>query len=112
MLAVAESSAGSLDEELPPYMVFDRTHLERWRGHVLVELADRAAEAPLRRAMDEMDSSFTRAGAAVRIDLAAALQARGEREEAGEHLGEAERLARRVRSRRQLTRLRRLRGSS
>ena len=112
MLTEAESSADALDGELPPYLVFNQTHLDRWCGHTLVLLNDPAAEERLRQSIDDMDSSFTRAGAALRIDLATALQSRGEKAESAEYLGQAELLARRVGSRRQMMRLQRLRGSS
>lgn len=56
-----------------------------------------------------MDSSFTPAGAALRIDRAAALQSRGAKAEAAAQLKKAELLARRVRSRRQMVRMERLR---
>jgi transcriptional regulator with XRE-family HTH domain len=112
MLSVAESVADAFGGELPPYLVFNQTHLERWCGHTLVLLRDPAAEARVRQSIEDMDSSFTRAGAALRIDLAASLQTRGETAEAAEHLKEAELLARRVGSRRQMLRLQRLRNAS
>jgi transcriptional regulator with XRE-family HTH domain len=112
MMAVAERAAEHLDGELPPYLVFNQAHLERWLGHSLVLLGDPAAEERLRCAADSMDRTFTRAGAALRIDLAAALLRRGERDEADLLLRQAELLARKASSRRQLGRLRRLREAS
>jgi hypothetical protein len=91
-------------------LVFNEAHLDRWVGHSLVLLGDPAAEAPLLRAAERMDASFTRATAALRIDLATSLRQRGEPEHAVEHLRQAEDLARRVGSRRQLGRLRQLRS--
>lgn len=112
MLSTAESVANGLEADLPPYLVFNGTHLDRWIGHSLVLLDDSAAEQPLRRAAADMDPSFTRAEAALRVDLACTLRSRGEREEAAEHLRRAEMLATRVGSRRQFERVRRLRGAS
>jgi len=112
LLLVAESMADSIDGELPPYLVFNQIHLERWCGHTLVLLKDPAAEGRLRRSIDDLDPTFIRAAAALRIDLATALKGRGEKDEAEDQLRQAELLARRVGSRRQLARLQRLRISS
>ena len=50
MIRRAEEGADGLDGERPPYLVFDATHLNRWLGHTLVELADPAGEERLRSA--------------------------------------------------------------
>lgn len=107
MLTTAQGASDSL-EDLPPYMVFDEAHLDRWIGHSLVLLGDVAAETSLRRAAIDMDGSFTRAQAALEVDLACAIRDSGEREEAAVHARRAESLAIKVGSRRQLKRLRRL----
>ena len=112
MLRRAESDAGSLGDALPPYLVFDQVHLERWIGHTLVLLGDPAAVGTLRQAADGMDPSFIRADASLRLDLASALRQQGSLEESAIELQKAEALARRVGSRRQLNRLRRLRSAS
>ena len=108
----AESSADALKGAVPPYLVFDGTHLDRWIGHTLVILGDKAAEEQLRVAGAKMDGSFTRAAASLNLDLATVLLRRGEKEEATHLLLRGEQLARQVSSRRQLTRARRLRAAS
>jgi hypothetical protein len=108
MLCKAEADADCTGGNLPPYVVFNEAHLDRWIGHSLVLMGDSAAEEPLRRAAEEMDPTFARARAALEVDLACAL--RGvENDEAEEHLQRAEALATKVRSRRQLDRVHRLR---
>jgi transcriptional regulator with XRE-family HTH domain len=112
MLHSAESQVDALQGERPPYLVFNATHLDRWVGHTLALLGDSAAEQRLRQAEAEMDASFTRASASLGLDLATSLLRRGEREEANERIAQAELLARRVGSRRQLARAQRLRTAS
>ena len=97
----------SHDPELP-YIVLDPIHLARWRGNALARLGDAAATADLRRALDGLDASFTRARAALHVDLAYALLAADRRGEAEAELGEAKTLATRVGSARQRRRIRRL----
>jgi transcriptional regulator with XRE-family HTH domain len=111
MLTTAQSTSNSLTADLPPYLVFDEAHLDRWIGHSLVLLGDKAATTTLRRAAGDMDGSFTRARAALHIDLALALRDRGEPEEAAMHVRRAESLATKVRSRRQLERVRQLQAA-
>lgn len=111
MLTRAQSASRSM-ADLPPYLVFDEAHLDRWIGHSLVLLGDKAAEGSLRRAAADMDGSFTRAQAALEVDLARTLRDRGEHEEATAHASRAKSLAIKVRSRRQLERLRRLQAVS
>jgi hypothetical protein len=101
-----------LSTERPPYLVFDSTHLDRWVGHTLVLLEDPAAETQLRRVEHDMDSTFARAGAALHLDLAAVLFRRGAAEEGRDELSQAESVAGRVGSRRQLERAKRLRAAS
>lgn len=112
MLHAAESQVDALQGECPPYLVFNATHLDRWVGHTLALLGDSAAERRLRQAEAEMDASFTRASASLGLDLATSLLRRGEREEANQRISQAELLARRVGSRRQLARAQRLRTAS
>lgn len=112
LLAEAERAEGELDHEKPTYLVFDRTHLRRWIGHTLVIVHDKAAERALREAMDRMDPTFARASASLSLDLAAALMAKDERQEAGRLLSQGEQLARAVGSRRQLARAQKLRVAS
>lgn len=61
-----------------PYVVLDQTHLARWRGHALARLGDTEAIEVLTGALDGLDSSFTRAATALRVDLATAYVAQGE----------------------------------
>ena len=112
MLHTAESEVDALQGERPPYLVFNATHLDRWVGHTLALLGDSAAEQRLRQAEEQMDTSFTRASASLGLDLATSLLRRGEREEANQRISQAELLARRVGSRRQLARAQRLRTAS
>ena len=112
MIARAESEICDVEEERPPYLVFNATHLERWIGHTLVKLGDPAAASRLLHAAQDMDGSFTRASASLHLDLYCALIQQGRRDEASEHLRQAEQLARTVGSRRQLARLRKLRAAS
>ena len=112
MLAISESLVDHLAGERPPYLVFDRTHLERWVGHNLALMDDPAAEPKLRQVQSELDGTFTRAGAALHLDLATSLMHRGVIDEAKHEIARAESLARRVGSRRQLQRARRLLGNS
>jgi transcriptional regulator with XRE-family HTH domain len=111
-LALAETTVDSLEEDRPPYLVFNATHLDRWLGHTLAILGDAAAEDRLRGAEAGMDTTFTRARASLSLDLATALMKRGDREEASERLTQADRLAKQVASRRQLARVSRLRAAT
>jgi transcriptional regulator with XRE-family HTH domain len=104
------------DQQLPrasaepglPYLALDEVHLARWRGHSLARLGDTEAIGDLRSALDRMDHSFTRAEAALRCDLATALLARGEQEEATREVVSATELASRTGSVRQQRRIQRL----
>jgi transcriptional regulator with XRE-family HTH domain len=111
-LSLAETTVDALEGDRPPYLVFNATHLNRWVGHTLAVMGDAAAEERLRHAEAGMDGSFTRARASLNLDLATALRKRGEYEEAGQRLSQAERLAKQVASRRQLARVRQLRAAS
>jgi transcriptional regulator with XRE-family HTH domain len=111
-MATAESLAAGLDEERPPYLVFDQVHLQRWMAHSLVLMHDPAAEPILRSVGERMDRTFTRAGAGMHLDLAASLLLIGADDEAKVQLAAAEGLARRVGSRRQLARAQSLRAAS
>lgn len=94
------------DPELP-YIQLDRTHLARWHGNALARLGDAAAVGRLYEAIDAPDVSL-RARAGVHTDLAYALAASGDDEEAGVQLKRARDLAQRAASRRQLRRIRQL----
>ncbi|MGI5469463.1 XRE family transcriptional regulator [Streptomyces sp. CA-132043] len=71
-------------------------HLSRWRGNALALLGDDDAVGSLYEALDTMDPTFVRAQAGLRCDLAQAHQARGEVDQAREHLQRAKLLANRT----------------
>jgi tetratricopeptide (TPR) repeat protein len=91
-----------------PYLALNETHLARWRGNCLVLFGDPQVADELGTALSAMDGSFTRAGAGLRCDLAAALHVRGERDEARRHLARARELAQLTGSARQRRRIREL----
>jgi tetratricopeptide (TPR) repeat protein len=88
-----------------PYLALDTTHLARWRGNCLVQFGDTATVGDLTAALAGMDSTFTRAEAGLRCDLAAALHAAGDRHEARQHLRHATELAQLTGSARQRRRI-------
>src|SRR5207245_2647421 len=53
LMRVAESTSDALGGDLPPYLVFNRVHLDRWIGHTLTLMGDRAAIERLRAAAEE-----------------------------------------------------------
>lgn len=91
-----------------PFIALDETHLARWRGHSLARIGDEEATRDLYAAVENMDTSFTRAEAGLRCDLAHALAMRGERGEAHVHAARARRLAQQVGSVRQRRRIEKL----
>ncbi len=95
-----------------PYVILDSVHLARWRGHVLARFGDPEAVDVLTGALDQLDPSFARAEAALRVDLATALAAAGERDEARNHADRASALAGRLGSTRQRRRCERWQRSS
>ncbi|MEY9950172.1 helix-turn-helix domain-containing protein [Kitasatospora sp. GAS1066B] len=76
-----------------PSIYFNDNVLARWRGRALVHLGEAAALDELYDALAENDATFIRATAGLRCDLARAHLARGERDEAIDHLRHARRLA-------------------
>ncbi len=95
------------DPEVPGIML-NTTHLMRWRGNALALLGDSTATDELYTALARLDSTFTRAEAGLRCDLAQAHLARGELGEAREHAIRARQLANQtgsVRHRRRIERL-------
>lgn len=84
-------------------------HLARWRGNVLAMLGDNDAVGSLYEALDSLDATFTRAESGLRSDLAQAHLARGEYDQAQEHLRGAQLLASRTGSVRQRRRIDQLR---
>jgi hypothetical protein len=91
-----------------PYVALDAAHLARWRGHALVRFGDPEATAVLTDARKRLDPSFVRAETALCVDLATALAATGDRDEARTHAHHADRLAAQVGSARQRRRVRTL----
>jgi transcriptional regulator with XRE-family HTH domain len=84
------------------------SHLARWRGNVLAALGDENAMVSLYEALESLDPTFIRAESGLRCDLAQAHLARGEYDQAQEHLRSARLLASRtgsVRHRRRIDQL-------
>ena len=90
--AAALLPADPVDPALP-FLFLEGVHLDRWRGHALARLGDIQAIEVLSYALDRLDPTFTRAEAALRVDLAVAFAAKGELTWAQNHAKRAERLA-------------------
>lgn len=70
-----------------PYLALDDVHLARWRGHALARVGDPDAVRVLAGALHAHDAEFTRAEAALRVDLTVAYLAAGDAESAtAQHL--------------------------
>ncbi|MGW4821587.1 XRE family transcriptional regulator [Streptomyces sp. NPDC004227] len=83
-------------------------HLARWRGNALALIGDDDAVSNLYTALETADPTFIRASAGLRCDLAQAHLARGEYDQAHEHLRQARLVASRtgsVRHRRRIEQL-------
>lgn len=105
-LAAAERTLPNQDDmQSTPYLSLDEVHLARWRGHTLTRLRDPAAVQVLTEALEQLDPSFTRAEAALRCDLAAALLHDENRDEAVVQARAAQALAAQTGSVRQRRRL-------
>lgn len=61
-----------------PYVGLDDVHLARWRGHALARIGDPEAVPVLTGALRDHDAEFTRAEAALRVDLSFAHIAAGD----------------------------------
>ncbi|WP_199815448.1 XRE family transcriptional regulator [Streptomyces griseus] len=83
-------------------------HLTRWRGNALALIGDDEAVGSLYTALDNADPTFIRASAGLRCDLAQAHIARGEYDQAHEHLRQARLTANRTGSVRQRRRIEQL----
>jgi hypothetical protein len=88
-----------------PYVALDPVHLARWRGHALARFGHPDAIAVLTDALDRLDPTFVRAETALRVDLATALAANDDRDEARTHADHAAQLAAQVGSARQRRRV-------
>lgn len=106
----AELIGSGRDNTTASYLVFDQTHLTRWRGSALARLGKREAIDVLSTALDQLDPTFARAETALRVDLARVLSANGEPAEARAHAERARLLAAQVGSTRQRRRLEALTG--
>lgn len=91
-----------------PFLFLAGTHLDRWRGNALSKLGDAAAIDQLSHALPLLPADFVRARAGMLVDLAFAHAAAGDRDAALEHARQAKRLAKQIRSDRQLRRVSRL----
>lgn len=80
-------------------------HLARWRGHALARIGDPEAVPVLTDALQAHDAEFTRAEAALRVDLVLAHLAAGDPESAAEQRQKATIVADSVGSVRQRRRL-------
>ncbi len=94
-----------------PYVALDTVHLARWRGHALARFGHPHAITVLTDALNRLDPSFVRAETALRVDLATAHAASGDRDEARDHADHAALLAAQVGSARQRRRLASLRAT-
>lgn len=99
---------GDTNDPTLPFIALDETHLARWRGHSLARIGNEDATRDLYNAVEKMDTTFTRAEAGLRCDLAHALTLRGERDEAQTQAVRARKLAAQVGSVRQRRRIERL----
>lgn len=88
-----------------PYVALDPVHLARWRGHALARFGHPDAITVLTDALSRLDPSFVRAETALRVDLATALAANGDQDEARTHADHAARLAAQLGSARQRRRV-------
>lgn len=88
-----------------PFLFLAGGHLDRWRGNAMSKLGEPDAIDQLNKALPLLPNEFTRARAAMLVDLAYAHAAAGDREAALTHARQAKRLAMQIKSDRQLRRL-------
>jgi hypothetical protein len=105
--AVGHLPSDHQDPELPFLMLSD-AHLGRWRGNVLAKLGDSGAVDQLYAALPGTQGESSRAEATLRTDLALALTAVGELDEARTQARQARELIDLLGSVRLRRRLRRL----
>ncbi|MGH3754151.1 MAG: hypothetical protein ACRDRP_15940 [Pseudonocardiaceae bacterium] len=94
-----------------PYVALNPVHLARWRGHALARSGHPDATTVLTDALNHLDPSFVRAETALHVDLATALAANGNQDEARTHAERARTLAEGLGSQRQHRRLKTLTAS-
>lgn len=83
LCAFDEAAAAMPSDRTPasggePYVGLDDVHLARWRGHALARIGDPEAVPVLTDALLDHDAEFTRAEAALRVDLTFAHLAAGD----------------------------------
>lgn len=88
-----------------PFLFLKGPHLDRWRGHAFARLGEPEAAPVLIRSLERLDSTFTRAETALRVDLAIALTT-VDPTSARDQMRHAERLATEIGSARQQRRIR------
>jgi tetratricopeptide (TPR) repeat protein len=91
-----------------PYVALDPVHLARWRGHALARIGEPDAVVVLSSALANLDPTFARAETGLRVDLASAFLAIGEREQARVQVARAAILAVEIGSARQQRRIKQL----
>jgi hypothetical protein len=99
--------ADYMDAELP-FLMLDQHHLARWRGHCLARLGADEAVEDLTAALEGIRNGSVRAETGLRVDLALALTARGDVEQAQQHARRAAELAGQAGSARQRRRIAKL----
>jgi hypothetical protein len=99
-----DTTSGGAD----PYMALDSVHLARWRGHALARCGAHDAVEVLTNSLSKLDTTFTRAETALRVDLASAFIALNEPPEATEQASKAADLATKIGSVRQQRRIARI----
>lgn len=104
----ATSLLSTAPDDPLPYLVLNEAHLARWRGNCLARLGDADAIEQLSAGLIEVDGTYARAEAGVRIDLATALLVHDELGSAEEQLHMARVLVNRTGSLRQRRRIDRL----
>lgn len=92
-------------EQDGPYVALNTTHLTRWRGHALARFGVPEAVDVLTNALDDLDSSFTRAETSLRVDLAIGLSGCDEERSSRQQVERAKTLASSIGSARQQRRL-------
>lgn len=100
-------SAGESDPS-DPYVALDSVHLARWRGNALVKCGEPDAVNVIAGALKDLNKTFVRAEAGLRVDYAIALLAQNEISESAVHVERARELAEQVGSGRQMRRIRSL----
>jgi tetratricopeptide (TPR) repeat protein len=107
----AESHLARAVTDEVPFLVFGDAHLMRWHGGALSRMKERAAGDVLGDALANLPRDYARAETGIRVDMALAFAAHGDREAAGHHADRADQLAERIGSIRHRKRVARLRAT-